>query len=184
MHIDMDDLDRRDNLLGALVLTLSDRIREETEAVLGHAGGAAAALAVVAQQPGGTVEDLRRAIGRSHPATVRIVDRLVELGLVDRRPSGRGPAVALTATAQGLERAREVVLVRRRVIREAMPDLTPEEATVLTGILDRALVRAAGLPRGVTVCRLCDKGGCRRADCPVVRGLAEQGLDVPPPSPL
>jgi DNA-binding MarR family transcriptional regulator len=180
----MDDHDRRDNLLGALILTLSDRIRLETEAVLGHAGEAAAALAVVAQQPGGTVEDLRRAIGRSHPATVRIVDRLVELGLVERRPSGRGPAVALTATESGLERAREVLRVRRRVVREAMPELTPAEAASLTGVLERALVRAAELPRGATVCRLCDKGRCRRGDCPVVRGLAEQGLDVPPPRAL
>ncbi len=180
----MDRTDRRDNLLGALVLTLGDRIREETEGVLGHSGGAAAALAAIAQQPGGTVEDLRRAIGRSHPAAVRIVDRLVELGLVDRRPSGRGPAVALTATAAGRERAREVLAVRRRVICETMPDLAPAEAATLTAILERALEKAAELPRGVTVCRLCDKGRCRRDACPVVRELAQQGVDVPPPTAL
>jgi DNA-binding MarR family transcriptional regulator len=180
----MDETDRRENLLGALVLTLGDRIREETEGVLGHSGGAAAALAAIAQQPGGTVEDLRRAIGRSHPAAVRIVDRLVELGLVVRRPSGRGPAVALTATPEGRERAREVLAVRRRVIGETMPDLAPEEAATLTAILERALENAAELPRGVTVCRLCDKGRCRREDCPVVRGLAQQGVDVPPPAAL
>jgi MarR family transcriptional regulator, negative regulator of the multidrug operon emrRAB len=180
----MSDHDRRDNLLGALVLTLADRIRDETEGVLGHAGGAAAALAAIAQQPGGTVEDLRRAIGRSHPASVRIVDRLVELGLVTRRPSGRGPAVALTATAEGRERAREILAVRRRVIGEAMPELAPDEAAALTAILERALEKAAELPRGVTVCRLCDKGRCRRDDCPVARGLAAQGVDLPPPAAL
>jgi DNA-binding MarR family transcriptional regulator len=184
MHIDMDNLDRRDNLLGALVLTLADRIRDETEGVLGHTGGAAAALAAIAQQPGGTVEDLRRAIGRSHPAAVRIVDRLVELGLVARRPSGRGPAVALTATAEGRERAREVLAVRRRVIGETMPDLAPEETATLTVILERALENAAELPRGATVCRLCDKGRCRRDECPVVRGLARQGVELPPPTAL
>ena len=31
----MDETDRRENLLGALVLTLADRIRDETEGVLG-----------------------------------------------------------------------------------------------------------------------------------------------------
>jgi len=180
----MDETDRRENLLGALVLTVGDRIREETEGVLGHSGGAAAALAAIAQQPGGTVEDLRRAIGRSHPAAVRIVDRLVELGLVVRRPSGRGPAVALTATAEGRERARRVLAARRRVIGETMPDLAPEEAATLTAILERALQKAAELPHGVTVCRLCDKGRCRRDDCPVVRRLEEQGVALAPPSEL
>jgi DNA-binding MarR family transcriptional regulator len=180
----MDGRDRRDNLLGALVLTLADRIRDETEAVVGHAGGAAGALATLAQQPGGTIEDLRQAIGRSQPATVRIVDRLVALGLVDRRPAGRGPAVALTPTPAGLERARKIIAVRSRILREALPGLEPAEAAALTAILERALVRAADLPRGTTVCRLCDKGRCRRDDCPVVRGLAAQGVEVPPPSVL
>jgi DNA-binding MarR family transcriptional regulator len=185
VHTRRVDIDRRSqNLLGALVLTLSDRIRRQTESVLGHAGGAAAALATIAQQPGGTVEDLRQAVGRSQPATVRIVDRLVELGLVDRRSAGRGPAVALTATPAGIQRAKEVLAVRRDVIGELVPDLDPEEAAVLTRILERALGRAAELPEGTTVCRLCDKGGCRRSDCPVVARLTEQGVTLAPPTEL
>jgi hypothetical protein len=71
-------------------------------------GQAAAALASIGQQPRGTVEDLRQAIGRSPPATVRIVDSLVDLGLVDRR------------------------LVRRRMIDDLLTDLDPQEAAVLT----------------------------------------------------
>lgn len=175
---------RTQNLLGALVLTISDRIRHETESVLGHAGGAAAALATIAQQPGGTVEDLRQAIGRSQPATVRIVDRLVDLGLVDRRSAGRGPAVSLTPTDAGRQRAREVIAVRHRIIDELLPDLDPQEVAVLTRVLERALTRAAELPEGTTVCRLCDKGGCPRSDCPVVARLVEQGVHLAPPTEL
>ena len=173
---------RRANLLGALVLTLSDRIRYATEGVLGLAGEAAAALLTIAQQPGGTVEDLRVAVGRSQPATVRIVDRLVELGLVERRPSGRGPAVALHATAAGAGRARELLAARRQALDELVPDLSDEEVETLTRVVERALRRAAQLPAGVTVCRLCDKGRCRRIDCPVVAELAAQGVDLPPPT--
>lgn len=176
----MDDAARRSNLVGALILTLSDRMREATEEVLGHAGEAAAALLTIAQQPGGTVEDLRLAIGRSQPATVRIVDRLVQLGLVERRPSGRGPAVALHATAAGAERGRDLLAVRRRVIDELVADLSDEESAVLTRVLTRALHRAAELPAGVTVCRLCDKGRCRRRECPVVSGLSRQGVVLAP----
>ena len=36
--------------------------------------------------------------------------------------------------------------MRRRVIRETMPDLAPEEAATLTAILERALENAAELP--------------------------------------
>lgn len=174
----MSDHDRRDNLLGALVLTLADRIRDETEGVLGHAGGAAAALAAIAQQPGGTVEDLRRAIGRSHPASVRIVDRLVELGLVDRRPSGRGPAVALTATAAGRRKARAILDIRRAILADALPALSDDEERLLTGVLERALDHLSDSPDPV-ICRICDTGRCRRGECPVMERQAERGN--PPP---
>jgi len=131
------------------------------------------------------VEDLRRAIGRSHPATVRIVDRLVGLGLVERRRAGGGPAVALTATASGRKRAREILAVRRGVLADALAGLQPHEDEVLTMLLERALTRLADVPpESLTICRLCDKGRCRRADCPVVRSLAAAGEDLPPPTVL
>jgi DNA-binding MarR family transcriptional regulator len=97
----MTDDARRHNLLGAFVLAVADRIRVETENSVGHSGSAAAALVTIAHFPGRTVEFLRQAIGLSHPAAVRVVDRLVEQGLVRRRPSGPGPAVALTVTTAG-----------------------------------------------------------------------------------
>src|SRR5919109_4294946 len=97
----MSDHERRNNMLGAFVLAVGDRLRRETEAAIGHTGASAAALVTVAQFPGRTIEFLRQAIGLSHPATVRVVDRLVERGLVRRRAGSRGPAVSLTATAAG-----------------------------------------------------------------------------------
>ena len=100
----MNGHDRRDNLLGAFVLAIGDRLRRETEEAIGHTGASAAALITVAQFPDRTIEFLRQAIGLSHPATVRVVDRLVDGGLVRRRPAGPGPAVALRATAAGSAR--------------------------------------------------------------------------------
>src|SRR3954470_16045517 len=90
----MDEDERRANMLGAFALAVADRMRAETEAAVGHSGAAAAALVMVAQFPDRTVEFLRRAVGLSHPAAVRVVDRLVEAKLVRRRPApwpGRGP---------------------------------------------------------------------------------------------
>lgn len=171
----------RENMLGAYVVAVADRLRQETEEVIGHTGGAAAALVTIAQFPDRTVEFLRQAIGLSHPAAVRVVDRLVEQGLVVRRPAGRGPAVALTATEQGQRRARELLDRRARVLADALPELTDTEAAALTTILEKALAHLAAAPR-TTTCRLCDQCVCREADCPVVRRQAELGS--PPPEPV
>jgi DNA-binding MarR family transcriptional regulator len=175
----MDDDERRANLLGAFALAVGDRLRAETEAAVGHSGAAAAALVTIVQFPGRTVEFLRRAVGLSHPAAVRVVDRLVEERLVRRRAAGRGPAVALTATAAGRRTARRILDVRRDVLARAMPpDLSQVEAELLTAILERALAAQADTP-GTTICRLCDMARCRRIDCPVVD--RQTALGHPPP---
>jgi DNA-binding MarR family transcriptional regulator len=179
---------RRRNLVGAFALALSDRIRGEVEAASGLNFEAAAALATVAQQPGGTVESLRQAIGRSHSATVRIVERLVEADLVERRAATRGPALALTVTAAGRTRAREMLAARALAIDTVLAGLDPASAAAVDAIdalVQDGLTRLADLPEGVTVCRLCDKGICRARDgCAVVRRLESQGLELPPGEPL
>nr|MDP8929022.1 MarR family transcriptional regulator [Actinomycetota bacterium] len=163
----MNEADRRDNLLGAFALVVADRLRLETENVVGHTGAAGPALVTIAQFPDRTVEFLRRAIGLSHPAAVRVVDRLVDQRLVRRRPSGRGPALALTATAAGKRQARKILGVRRMVLANSLPELSDEESAALTGILEKALRHVVDSP-GTTICRLCDQGRCRRDECPVV----------------
>ena len=154
---------RLENLLGALALALADRIREETETTIGHTGATAAALVSIAHFPGRTVEFLSRAIGLSHSATVRVVDRLVEQGLVRRRRGGGGPALALTVTPAGKRHARRLIAVRRRVLADALSDLSRSESEVLASALEKALRKLTG-PLGGTICRLCDQGSCRGLD--------------------
>jgi MarR family transcriptional repressor of emrRAB len=175
----IDDV-RRHNLLGAFVLAVADRIRFATEQSVGHSGAAAAALVTIAQFPGRTVEFLRQAIGLSHPATVRVVDRLVEQDLVQRRPAGHGPAVALTVTAAGRRQARAILDVRQSVVGHALPRLRASESATLVAILEKALAHLSDAP-GSTICRLCDHGQCRRAECPVAQRQIELG--APPPEP-
>jgi MarR family transcriptional repressor of emrRAB len=172
---------RRDNLLGAFVLAVADRVRLETEEAIGHTGAAAAALVTIAHFPDRTVEFLRRAIGLSHPATVRVVDRLVEQRLVRRRRAGRGPAVALSATAAGRRQAVAILAIRESVLTDAMPRLSAEESATLSGILEKALEHLTDSP-STTICRLCDQGHCRTADCPVAR--RQVALGAPPPAPV
>jgi MarR family transcriptional repressor of emrRAB len=170
--------DRTQNLLGAFVLEVAGRIQRETEAAIGHTGATAAALVTIAQFPGRTVEELRRAIGLSHPAAVRAVDRLAAERLVRRSPAGRGPAVALTATAAGRRKARAILDIRRAILADALPALSDDEERLLTGVLERALDHLSDSPDPV-ICRICDTGRCRRGECPVMERQAARGN--PPP---
>jgi DNA-binding MarR family transcriptional regulator len=148
----MKDTDRRDNLLGAFVLSVCDRIRRETEEAIGHSGASAA-------------------------AAVRVVDRLVEQNLVRRRPAGKGPAVALRVTAAGERQARRILQVRHAVIASALPGLSTEESETLVAILERALTQLSSSP-GTTHCRLCDMKRCPRLRCPVM--LKQIEIGAPP----
>ena len=177
----MKEMERRDNMLGAFVLSVSDRLRRETEESIGHTGASPAALIMIAQFPGRSIEFLRQAIDLSHPATVRVVDRLVEQGLVRRRAGGGGPAVALTATAAGKRQARRILQVRQNVIADSLPKLSREESDALVAILEKALGHLSGSP-GTTHCRLCDMKRCPRSDCPVVHKQIDLG--APPPEPV
>jgi MarR family transcriptional regulator, negative regulator of the multidrug operon emrRAB len=179
----LNDDDRRENLLGAFVLAVADRVRLETEAAIGHTGAAAAALVTITQYPDRTVEFLRQTLGLSHPAAVRVVDRLVEQRLVRRRPAGRGPALALAPTAAGRRRARELLELRQLVLANALPELSRAESATLCAILERALANLADSP-GTTICRLCDTRRCRRSDCPVVGRQRELGRPPPDPAPF
>jgi MarR family transcriptional repressor of emrRAB len=138
----------------------------------------------IAQYPGGTIEELRRAIHLSHAATVRIVDRLVARGLVRRRSGARGPAVALSTTSDGKRMAREILATRKRILESVLPPLSDEEAATLTTVLERMLVRLAEEPaRSASICRLCDSA-CRRHRCPVAETQRAIGRTVPDPVPL
>ena len=179
----MDDHERRENMLGAFVLSVADRLRRETEDAIGHTGASAAALIMVAQFPDRTIEFLRRAIGLSHPATVRVVDRLVDSRLVRRRAAGPGPAVALTATAAGKRQARRILEIRQQVIADSLPELSAAESDTLVAILERALGHLSGSP-GTTHCRLCDTRRCPPSGCPVVHRQTELGAPPPEPAPI
>jgi MarR family transcriptional repressor of emrRAB len=179
----MKEIERRDNLLGAFVLSVSDRLRRETEEAIGHTGASAAALVMIAHYPDRPIESLRQAVGLSHPATVRVVDRLVEQNLVRRRHAGPGPAVALNATAAGGRQARKILEIRRKVIADSLPEISPAESDALVAILEGALWHLSDSP-GTTHCRLCDMKRCPRADCPVVHRQVELGFAPREPVPV
>src|SRR5881392_3429769 len=100
------------NRLGATALTLSDAIREATEAATGMAGGIPAALVSLREwADGASVDVLADAMRLSHSRAVRVVDRLEAAGLARREPDasdGRRALVWLEPAGRELaERALE-----------------------------------------------------------------------------
>lgn len=162
------------NRLGAVALTLSDAIREATEAATGMAGGPPAALVSLREwADGSSVEVLAEAMRVSHSRAVRVVDRLEAAGLARREsdPSdGRRALVRLEPA--GRELAERTLEARSRVLHSAVGKLDAADVRdlerLLYALLDATTVdtRAA-----MQTCRLCDAHACGHYEgtCPVTR---------------
>jgi MarR family transcriptional regulator, negative regulator of the multidrug operon emrRAB len=159
-----DDL-RTANLLGALSLALADRQHEAAA----QGGQAPAALTILAERPGLSIDGLRRPLGLSHSATVRLVDGLERAGLVVRAGATRDArAVALSLTAQGEAEALTIQAARRgHLLAPLTSALNPQEREALAGYLEKLLASLTGgdIERAYRICRLCDYRAC--VDCPV-----------------
>lgn len=190
------------NRLGALVLAVSDRLRDSTERAAGQSGTGPAALVALHEFPSGrSVDDLRKAVDLTPSGAVRLVDRLAAEGLVERRPGRDARSLALALTPKGRRAARRVLTNRATTLAGLLEVLTDQERAALAGIVDKLLVavtderlsvRAGGaeVPGG-WLCRMCDFSACGRDEgrCPVAntaqrRYEATSGRARPVRSPL
>ena len=149
-------LSREANLLGALSLTVADRIRAAATASAPSSGeGPAGLVALATFMQGGSIEELSRVLGLSHSATVRLVDKLEGGELVERRIADDARAVAVVPTVEGVEIAEQIQGAR---------------LNVLTGLLDP-----------LTSCGANGAGPApRKAACGLGRDGRAAGEDLPP----
>lgn len=160
---------RTANLLGALALSLADRVRLATEDASDLAGGEPAALVTLAQHPDQPIEVLRRTLGLTHSGAVRLVDRLEEAGLLVRGSAGRGRTLALELTAAGQAVSARVIGERRAALEQVLAPLSATERAALDPLLGKLLGGlTADRQDARRICRLCDERLCeRQAPCPV-----------------
>lgn len=161
--------DRVANLLGAVGLAVTDRIEGAARNVLGRAGETPAALVVIGYGMGPSNEQLRRILGLSHPGSVRLVDRLVADGLVERRKGRDKRAIALHLTERGTVLREELLRGRLAAVRPLLSPLAEAEQEVFAVLLGKMLsaMGTTNLERCM-LCRLCDNRVC--ADCPIPAG--------------
>src|SRR4051794_40670987 len=142
------------NLLAATARLVDDAVETRLAAELSLTASAPAALVTIANHPGQSVDDLRRALHLTHSGAVRLVDRLEADGLVRRRQHGR--SVSLELTARGRRRPADVAGARLAAVEEALSALTPEAQSQLEPILESLLAAHATSPEGLRrICRLC-----------------------------
>jgi DNA-binding MarR family transcriptional regulator len=179
MSIVSPSTERLANLIGALVLTLDDRLRDATETAAGHGAAAPAALVALHEFLGhGTMDQLRRAVGLTPSGAVRLVDRLEQSGYVERHASSDKRAVALVLTSSGRAAARRVRAARHTAIESALSELSTADRSSLTKITEKLLAvitrqrltnrEQGNEPAGGWICRLCDFEACGRqhGTCP------------------
>ena len=167
---------RLGNLLGALAITLTGRVEAAARAHADLGPSAAAAIVTLDMYAEGEpLEVLRRALGLSHPATVRLVDRLEAGGPVRRGP-GRGDArtVGARLTTAGRRAARDVLDARADTLAGALVALDEPARRRLEPLRERLLAHLT-VDGGAAnrICRLCDAGACGHpARCPVTQAVA------------
>jgi len=163
---------RTANLLGAVTLGMTDALRAACFGALEHGGETAAALATIGLEPGLTNQRLSRILGLSHPGVVRLVDKLVAEGAVERRSHrDDARAVALHLTAAGQDCRARLLARRRHALVSVIERLSRREQAQLAALLEKILLE---LPRDEmhahAICRLCEEQACK--NCPVERAFA------------
>lgn len=159
-------IDRTANLLGVVGLAVVGRIERTARDILKHVGETPAALVVIGYGLGPSNDQLRKILGLSHPGSVRLVDRLVADGLVERREGRDRRAIALHLTEEGRILREKLLRGRLAAIRPFLEVLTEPEQNVLAELLHKILrsMDTTDLDR-CTLCRLCDVSVCER--CPI-----------------
>jgi MarR family transcriptional regulator, negative regulator of the multidrug operon emrRAB len=159
---------RTANLLGALAVAVSDRLDAQLKSHPNQTDSSAAALHLLGLFEGCSNTELSAALKLSHPATVRLIDKLEAGGLVASKPGTDRRSVALFLTASGRTRAR-AILQERCVALEAIVDvLTLQQRQQLDGIAETLLRSFTTTPvEGAHICRLCDEIACPPEHCPV-----------------
>ena len=154
------------NLLGVVGLSVADRIEENAREIFGHVGETPAALVVIGYGFGPSNDNLRSILGLSHPGTVRLVDRLVADGLVERRKGRDKRKVALYVSERGKAVREKLLQGRLASIEPLLSPLTNDEQETFAALLHKMLssIETTDLERR-TLCRLCDDRVCH--NCPI-----------------
>jgi DNA-binding MarR family transcriptional regulator len=172
------ELQHTANLLGALALSLHDRMSAAIAEVTGQGESGAVTLSALGQfldRP--TIGTLDQVLGLSPSGAVRLIDRLEAEGYVRRAPGSDGRSRSVQLTRSGRAAAARVAKARVEVLEPVLSPLSAGDRQLVDQLLSLLLV---GLIRGPGarrwMCRLCDTTACGREEgrCPVANAARER----------
>ena len=160
---------RVENLLGALSLTMADRLRGVGA---GHDMSASEQASVVTllAHPDRSVSWLGDVLGLTSSGVTRLVDRLVDRGWATRSTGEDARQRRLRLTAAGTKRARALLAERATLLAEVTAPLSAADRTQLEGLLEPLVGGLAeDYPQALRNCRLCDRDVCNSTGraCPL-----------------
>ena len=167
MFFDMDGFVK--NLVATFATDLGAKVARAVEAAARQSGGLGAAITYMHQEPGIGVEQLRTALGLSQPATVRLVNQLVDAGLAARTPHGHdGRRVSLDLTVTGRSRADDILAARAAAVDGFLAGLSTDQQRQLVDLIATGYRSRPPEPAEAEhICRLCDVDACPAGRCPV-----------------
>jgi DNA-binding MarR family transcriptional regulator len=162
---------RGQNLLGALITAVNDRMQWHAEKAIGLGGQMPAALVTIGHNYGQSVEFLSGILQMSHSGCVRLVDKLDELGLIERRPGKDRRSLSLYLTPRGRELKRQVLQARREALDAVFETLDGQQQGHLVHLLEVMLTAMTHCKMDADIiCRLCEEQACVQSHCPVTIG--------------
>jgi DNA-binding MarR family transcriptional regulator len=162
---------RGQNLLGALVTAVNDRMQWQAEQAIGLGGQMPAALVTIGHNYGESVEFLSGILQMSHSGCVRLVDKLDEQGLIERRPGRDRRSLSLYLTPKGRVLKREVLRARREALNAVFQALDTQQQGQFVELMEvmlKAMTRCKN--DADIICRLCEEQTCAQSHCPVTIG--------------
>ena len=130
-------------------------------------GETAAAVIVIGHAPTISIDQLSRILRLSHAGAVRLVDRLVDRGLAEKRPSAVDRRImSLALTKDGWRRRDELLALRRAALVALLDRVAPRDLAALKRIAETITGALPNNPlSALTTCRFCDERCC--TDCPM-----------------
>jgi len=164
---------REANLFGVIALAVAERTDQAVQSATAHGGAAPAAIVALATfLDGASLDVMRRPLGLSHSAAVRLADRLAGAGLVRREPGADGRSVSIRLTAEGARLALRIRAAREAALEGVLAPLSLSERAQLTALHEKLLAGITGGREDARhICRLCDADACGHwlGRCPVTQ---------------
>jgi DNA-binding MarR family transcriptional regulator len=162
---------RTANLLAALAGEIAERVQDELKTHPNQTDSTFAALNIMGFWDGITNAELAKALRLSHTATVRLIDKLEQQGLVEARDGDDRRATYLHLTASGKKAAQPVLRARCVAVEGYLDVLTKAEEAQLAELLVKLIQPLARDDMAVShFCRLCDFTACPGERCPMHSG--------------